>query len=325
MGGMKDGMTEVRLMQQSVNRDDPGYRCTDCPRKCSVLRTEQNIPGLGAGFCEMGNQPVIARVMLHHWEEPCISGTRGSGTIFFSGCNLKCVFCQNEQISHANHGRVFTGQELAVAIETLVRSGAHNINLVTAAHFTRSIAGVLRELKQGGLLEGIPVIYNTSAYEETETLKLLEGIVDVYLPDMKFSDDRDALKYAGVHDYVAVSRMAVLEMFRQVGLAQYDENGLIYRGIMIRHLILPGLTEKSIAVIRWISEHLPNEVAVSIMSQYLPSDGVKESPEFCGLNRKVTKREYKRVLDYLYQTGLQNGYVQDVTSASAVYIPDFSG
>ena len=298
-----------------------GYLCNDCPRKCNVYRSYNEKPGDGNGFCRMGSVPVVAHTMLHQWEEPCISGKNGSGAVFFSGCSLKCVFCQNESISNQNCGEIFPENRLLKVFEKLIEKGAHNINLVTPTHFIRGIRNVLYRAKKSGLTDKIPIIYNTSGYENVDSLKMLDGLVDVYLPDLKFADDTDAHRFANADDYVEVSRTAVLEMFRQVGLAVYDENGLIERGLIIRHLILPKRTEKAISIINWISNNLPNEISVSVMSQYVPYGAAAEMDE---LNRRISKREAERVLNHLYKSNMTNGFVQQLESADKRFIPDFS-
>ncbi len=292
--------------------------CNQCPRKCNVDRSAGT--GLETGFCGVTGQPKVAKAFLHMWEEPCISGTTGSGTIFFSGCNLKCVYCQNYQISQDNYGKVISLDRLKEIIKGLIAQGAHNINLVNPSHYTEALKQVLRDLKNSGELN-VPVVYNSSGYDTVETLKAHEGIVDVYLPDLKYSSEETAFKYSKAKDYPEVSKKAVLEMYRQVGSPELDENGIIRKGLIIRHLILPGHTKESISILNWISDNLPKSVYVSLMSQYTPYYAVEKFPE---INRPITRKEYDRVVDHLYKLGLEEGYVQERHSSDTQYIPDFN-
>jgi putative pyruvate formate lyase activating enzyme len=313
----------------------------------------------------MGPLPVVARRMRHHWEEPCISGRRGSGAVFFAGCGLGCVYCQNGAISAVGSrggqtsdtggatgcsaGGASEGSDagdttgdsasasaglpgpvspaaLAQIFAELADARVHNINLVTPTHFARGVASALEFARRSGLLRGIPVIYNTSGYETVETLKRFEGLVDVYLPDMKYADAELAARYSNAPDYPGVSRLAVLEMLRQTGPAALGDDGLIRRGLMIRHLILPGHTQNSIAVLDWIADNLPHGVAVSLMSQFTPQISAKTAPASgpeAGLARGITKREAARVESHMLRRGLYTGYVQSLASADAAYIPDF--
>lgn len=223
--------------------------CALCPRRCGALREARE----GNGFCRMGADPVVARAALHFWEEPCLSGTRGSGAVFFTGCSLQCVFCQNYQISTERRtGRILTPQELSDVFHRLVSQGAHNINLVTATHFVPAVVQALALWKPP-----VPVVYNCGGYETSETLRMLEGLVDIYLPDLKYADGELAGRLSGAEDYVWVSRAAVLEMERQTGPAVYDENGMMRKGTLVRHLMLPGHTRDSIAVLDWLAANLP--------------------------------------------------------------------
>jgi len=288
--------------------------CRICPRKCNVDREFET------GYCDVPEQPKIARAFLHMWEEPCISGTRGSGTIFFSGCNLKCVYCQNYKISQDNFGKLVTIERLKEIIKELVAKGAHNINLVNPTHYTDSIYKAIGDLKDKGELT-VPVIYNSNGYEAVETLKTLEGIIDVYLPDVKYSTEETSFKYSKAKDYPEVSKKAVLEMYHQVGSPVLDDNGIIRKGLIIRHLILPGHTRESISVLDWISNNLPKSVYISLMSQYTPFYAAEKYPE---INRPITRREYEKVVNHLYRLGLEEGYVQERQSADIQYIPDFN-
>lgn len=284
--------------------------CMLCPRRCGVLREAEK----GGGFCRMGADPVVARAALHFWEEPCLSGTRGSGAVFFTGCSLQCVFCQNYEISaQRKAGKILTCGELSAVFRRLVDQGAHNINLVTATHFAPAVARALSLWKPP-----VPVVYNCGGYETPETLRLLEGLIDIYLPDLKYADDGLAKRYSGAGDYVEISRAAVREMVRQTGPAQYDRDGVMQRGTLVRHLMLPGHTRDSIAVLDWIAANLPN-VPVSLMAQYLPCGQAERFPE---LNRRVTRREYEKVQDHLFSLNL-DGYVQELDSAAKRFIPSF--
>ncbi len=291
-----------------------GITCSICPRHCNVDRAVET------GYCDVPEQPKIAKAFLHMWEEPCISGTRGSGTIFFSGCNLKCVYCQNYHISQENFGKLVTLERLKEIVKELVSKGAHNINLVNPSHYTDPIYQAISELKEAGELT-VPVVYNSNGYETVETLKTLAGVIDVYLPDLKYSTGEAALKYSKAKDYPEISKKAVLEMYRQVGSPVLDEDGIIRKGLIIRHLILPGHTKESINVLDWISDNLPKSVYVSLMSQYTPFYAAEKYPE---INRPITRKEYEKVVNHLYRLGFEEGYVQERQSADIQYIPDFN-
>ncbi len=288
--------------------------CNQCPRQCGVNRET------GVGFCGVPEQIKVAKAFLHMWEEPCISGTKGSGTVFFSGCNLKCVYCQNFDISQKNYGKVISIERLQQIFIELIDKGAHNINLVNPSHYTTAIRQVLRKLKNSGKLN-VPVVYNTNGYESVETLKLMEGLIDVYLPDLKYYYEKTAFNYSKANNYFEVSRKAVLEMFRQVGGPVLDEAGLIKGGLIIRHLILPGHTKESIKILDWISENLPKNVYISLMSQYTP---YYQADKYSEINRPITRQEYERVVGHLYKLGLEEGYVQERHSADSQYIPNFN-
>ncbi|WP_411677052.1 radical SAM protein [Caproicibacter sp.] len=284
--------------------------CTLCPRRCGVPREADE----GKGFCRMGADPVVARAALHFWEEPCLSGTRGSGAVFFTGCSLQCVFCQNYQISTERRtGRILTPRELSDVFRRLVSQGAHNINLVTATHFVPAVVQALVLWKPP-----VPVVYNCGGYETRETLRMLEGLVDIYLPDLKYADGELAGRLSGAEDYVRVSRAAVLEMARQTGPAVYEEDGTMSKGTLVRHLMLPGHTRDSIAVLDWLAANLPG-VPVSLMAQYVPCGKAEQIPE---LNRRITRREYEKVQNHLFSLNL-DGYVQEQKSAKKDFIPSF--
>lgn len=284
--------------------------CTLCPRNCGADRTGST----GAGVCQMPALPTVARAALHMWEEPPISGTRGSGTVFFSGCSLKCVFCQNEQISHRNFGRTVSVERLREICLDLIAQGAHNINFVNPTHFSH----VLEELLGQPL--GVPVVYNTGGYDKADTLRRLEGKIDVYLPDLKYLDAGCARRWSGAADYPEIAPAAVLEMFRQTGPCEFGEDGLLKKGVVIRHLLLPGRLEEAKAVMDWVAEHFaPGAVLFSLMSQYIPWGKARDDP---ALSRRLRPSEARNAREYMENLGLE-GFVQDDSSAQAEYIPPF--
>lgn len=283
--------------------------CSLCPRRCGAARTET----AGSGVCGEGTLPRIARAALHRWEEPCISGTRGSGAVFFSGCALRCAFCQNEAISRGGCGEAVSIRRLADIFRELEEQGAHNINLVTAAHFIPAVLDALELYRPG-----IPLVYNSSGYESMETLRLLDGVIDVYLPDYKYIDPAMARLLSGAADYPDVAWAAITEMRRQTGKAVYDDQGMMTRGTLIRHLLLPGLTGDAMRILTRIRDELP-DTPVSLMGQYVPCGRAREIP---GMNRRVTKREYDRVKAHMQMIGL-DGYRQELEAASGDYVPAF--
>ena len=286
--------------------------CTLCPRKCGADRTA------GYGFCGVGQNPVVARAALHHFEEPCISGTRGSGAVFFCGCNLRCVYCQNASISRGPNGREISPARLREIYFELIDQGAHNINLVTASHFAEAVALSL----EGGL--PVPVVWNCGGYERVETLRMLEGKVQVYLPDFKYADAALSARYSAAPDYPSVAEDALLEMYRQTGEYTADEDGLLQSGVLIRHLVLPGSIENTRGVIDTVRRLFPRDgqVLFSLMSQYTP---VVDLPRFPALCRRLTEAEYDEAQQYLFDSGIEDGFVQDPESAEADYIPAFDG
>ena len=289
--------------------------CTLCPRHCGVDRPKRADNPVSGSVCQMGTDAVVARAALHFWEEPCISGKNGSGTVFFSGCPLRCVFCQNRKISRERFGKALSPAELRAVFDNLIAQGAHNLNLVTPTHF---VPAILEALGDG---VPVPVVYNTGGYESVETLRLLEGRVDIYLPDMKYRDREMAKRYSGAPDYPAVAAEAIKEMFRQVGPVQFDEHGMLKKGVIIRHLILPGGLENTKAVIDWVADTFPKgAVLFSLMSQYTPVSLPDGYPE---LNRRLTTRECTRAEEYLSERGIEAGFVQERTSAKEEYIPPF--
>ncbi|MCD7772851.1 MAG: radical SAM protein [Ruminococcus sp.] len=283
--------------------------CTLCPRSCGVDRSKT------LGYCKMGEEVTAAKAYLHPFEEPPISGTRGSGTVFFSGCNLSCIFCQNAEISHERKGQKITPERLADIFLSLEQKGAHNINLVTPSHFTFP---VLKALDIAKRTLTIPIVFNSSGYESVSTLKLWDGYVDIYLPDFKYVSPVLSKKYSNAPDYFEFASAAVKEMLRQVGDTEYDSEGLLKKGLIIRHLILPGCYNDSIEVLRWISSNLSGNFLVSIMSQYTPNAKVSGTE----LDRRVSTFEYKKVLNEAQELGL-NGFMQQRESAQSSFTPDF--
>lgn len=286
--------------------------CSLCPRHCGADRSHTK------GFCGGGTLPKLARAALHFWEEPVISGEEGSGTVFFSGCPLQCVFCQNYTISSGNFGQEIPVERLAEIFLELQEQGANNINLVTGSHYVPQIIQALNLVKKQLY---IPVVYNSSGYETLETLRMLDGYVDIYLPDLKYMDKQRALRYSNAADYVERATAAVLEMFRQVGPVQYDERGMLKKGLIVRHMVLPNGVEDSIDVLKWIADKLPlADILVSVMSQYTPFHRSGDYPE---INRRLTQEEYDRVLDALDDLGIENGFCQELSSAKEEYTPSF--
>ena len=286
--------------------------CTLCPRNCQVNRVSGK-----TGFCGMPASIQVARASLHMWEEPCISGTNGSGTVFFTGCNLKCIFCQNHTIAIGQKGREVSISQLADLFLMLQDKGAHNINLVTPNHYVPSIAEALRLAKKQGLC--LPIVYNTSGYDSISTLSLLDGLVDVYLPDFKYVSQELSKRYSHAADYFKVAKASLAEMFRQVGTPVFDGD-MLTKGIVVRHLLLPGCTEDSKAVIRYLYQTYGDRIFISIMNQYTPLPHVASYPE---INRKVTQAEYDEVVDYAIELGVENGFIQEGDTADESFIPEF--
>ncbi len=285
--------------------------CTVCPRHCGVIREAS----VGKGFCKMGENAVVARVAKHMWEEPCISGTCGSGTVFFSGCVLKCVFCQNYKISTQNFGKELTPQQLADCYKRLEQQGVHNINLVNPTHFLNAVIESLNIYKPA-----VPVVYNCGGYESVESLKKLEGYIDIYLPDFKYADNTLAKKYSKVKNYHETAVAAIAEMLRQQPRNTYDNNGIMEKGVIVRHLILPSNTKNSIAALNSLHNHFGSRLTVSLMAQYIPCGIAEQYPE---INRKITRREYQKVFNCLTDLDF-DGFAQELNSAKSTYIPDFN-
>ena len=284
--------------------------CNLCPRRCGAERTQSG----GNGFCRLPEGMLIARIQPHLWEEPPISGKRGTGAVFFSGCTLRCAYCQNGDISHRNAGRPFTPARLAESLKRLVDAGMHSISFITATPYVPQVLETLSLYRPP-----VPVVWNTSGYETVETLRLLEGAVDVYLPDLKHRSEAMGRLCAKAPDYFEVTSAAITEMVRQTGTPVYDDDGIMLRGTLIRHLILPGLTGESLQLLDWVHDSLPEGVPVSLMRQYLPCNDVAIK----GLDRRITGREYRRVRDRMLALGLP-GFLQEPDSASADFVPVFN-
>lgn len=284
--------------------------CNACPRKCNV---ERNIGEFSRGFCKMPYNAVLARASLHLWEEPVISGERGSGAIFFSGCNLRCVFCQNFEISHKNFGKQVSKSEFIDIVKRLENQGAHTINLVNPTHFVPFIKEVFSEYKPS-----VPVVYNTGGYDDVESIRSLDGLIDVYLPDLKYFDSDVSKKYSNAENYFEKASKAVAEMQKQVGKSVIKD-GIMQKGLIIRHLVLPKNTDQSIKILRWIKDNLPIDTYISLMSQYVPY--VKT--EYKELNRRIVTAEYQKVIDEFERLGFENGFMQERSSAQTDFIPKF--
>lgn len=285
-------------------------KCTICPHKCGIDRSN-NI-----GRCKATDKIKIALYSIHNFEEPCISGENGSGTIFFSNCNMNCVYCQNYEISQLGRGKEITIDELANIMIEQQEKGVQNINLVTPTSYSLHIIEAIKIARRNGL--NIPIVYNTNGYESVETLKLLDGFIDIYLPDLKYYKNELAQKYSKVNNYFEIATQAIKEMYRQVGVPVLDEKGVMKKGLMIRHLILPNEVENSKKILSWIKENMDNNVYISIMAQYFPTYKAKEIEK---LSRKITQEEYNEVEEYLYNLDLENGYIQELGEHEEEYVP----
>lgn len=292
--------------------------CYVCPHRCGVDRPANMSDTTGCfGSCGVGLAPIVARAGLHMWEEPVISGTKGSGTVFFSGCNLHCVFCQNYDISCKGFGKEITIERLKEIYHELIAQGAHNINLVTPTHFTEAVLQSLNEPLP------VPVVYNTSGFETQDTLRRLKGKVQIYLPDLKYSDDMAAIKYSNAPYYFRIATEAIKEMYNQVGDYHIDDNCIMTKGVIIRHLIMPGMPDNTKRIIDWVAANFkPGQVMFSLMHQYVPCGRASEYPE---INRKVTDEEYKVLESYLLQSTIEDGFVQEGDAACKDFIPCFDG
>ena len=309
---------EIKNTNENI---DNLINCCLCPRNCGINRIEAK------GYCGKNSMIEVARAALHMWEEPCISGSRGSGAVFFCGCSLKCVFCQNASISGGKKGIAVTAGRLSEIFLELQEQGANNINLVTADHYIPQVREALMAAKQNGLL--IPVIFNCGGYEKVDSLKLLEGLVDVYLPDMKYYSSEISKQYSNAPDYFDVAKAAVSEMFRQVGKPVFSgkndiiEENMIKKGVIVRHLVLPGAKKDAKSVIKYLYKTYKDDIFISIMNQYTPMHGIEK--DFPELGRRLSKREYDDVVDFALGLGVENGFVQEGETARESFIPEFSG
>lgn len=288
-------------------------RCNICPHNCGVNRFKKQV-----GRCKATDKVKIALVSTHNFEEPCISGNNGSGTVFFSNCNLNCVFCQNYEISQLGNGKEITIEELAQIFLSQQEKKVENINLVTPTMYVYQIIEAIKIARKNGL--NIPIVYNSNGYENVGTIKALKGYIDIYLPDLKYSNDEIAYKYSNIRNYFRNATLAIQEMYNQVGIPVLNDNGIMVKGLMIRHLILPNNIENSRNVLRWIKENMDNNIYVSIMAQYFPTHRASEFPD---INRKLSSEEYNEIVDYLYSLDLNNGYVQELGEHEEEYVPDF--
>lgn len=289
--------------------------CRLCPRECKANRIEGK-----AGFCGVAGEGVyLARAALHMWEEPCISGEDGSGTVFFSGCSLRCVYCQNHSIANAKAGKEVSRERLSEIFLELQEKGANNINLVTPTHYTPEIIWAVKKARGNGLT--LPIVYNCSGYEKVNTLKLLDGIVDIYLTDFKYMDKEAAKRYSNAPDYPEVVKSALEEMVRQTGEAEFSESGMMQKGVIVRHLLLPGYMENAKAVVKYVYETYGDSVFLSLMNQYTPLPQVEKFPE---INRRVTEEEYDELVDYAIEIGVENGFIQEGETAEESFIPEFN-
>ena len=289
-------------------------QCEICPHKCGINRLDGKI-----GRCKAKDKIKIALYSTHNFEEPCISGTKGSGTVFFSNCNLKCIFCQNYEISQKGRGKEITIEELARIFLKQQEKGVENINLVTPTSYVVQIIEAIKIARKNGLR--IPIVYNTNGYENVDTIKMLDGYIDVYLPDLKYVDDELGKKYSKVENYFEIATKAILEMQKQVGKTKVNENGVIKKGIIVRHLVLPGNIENSKKILKWLKENLNEENYVSVMAQYFPTYLVKEKEEYEELNRKLTKDEWKEKENFIDELDFKNGYIQELGEHEEEYVP----
>ena len=292
-----------------------GNNCLRCPRQCGVDRSVQY------GFCGESEEIRIARAAPHMWEEPPISGQNGSGTIFFSGCNLRCIYCQNHEIAVSHLGYPVSADQLLRIFFDLQAQGVHNINLVTAGHYVKELLPVLRKAKGAGLQ--IPILWNSSGYESAETIRMLEGLIDIYLPDFKYINPKTAKEYSNAPDYPEIAKLSLAEMVRQTGAPQIDkETGLMTRGVQVRHLVLPGHAQESRQILWYLCQTYGNGIGYSIMNQYTPMPQMKDHPL---LSRRVTAQEYENVIRYAKQIGIENAFTQEGEAACESFIPEFSG
>ena len=288
--------------------------CTLCPHMCKVNREKENL-----GRCKATNKLMVALASLHMYEEPCISGKNGSGTIFFSKCNLSCMYCQNYEISQLGNGKEITIEKLAKIMINLQEKNAENINLVTPTMYVPLIIKAISIAKKNGLT--IPILYNSNGYENVDTIKKLDGYIDIFLPDFKYYYNGLAKKYSKIDNYFEVTTKAILQMYKQVGSPKLNKDGIIEKGLIIRHLVLPNYIENSKNVLKWIKENIPKEVYVSIMAQYFPTYKAKQDEK---INRKLTKEEYSEIEEYVLKLGIENGYMQELGEHEEEYVPNFN-
>ncbi len=288
--------------------------CTLCPRDCKVDRTMGQ-----RGYCKTCEELIVARAALHMWEEPCISGDEGSGTVFFSGCSLGCVYCQNYNIANGMAGKQISIERLSDIFMELQQQRANNINLVTPSHYVPQIIEAIDQARGKGL--SIPIVYNSSAYEKVDTLQLLEGYVDIYLPDLKYMNPEPARLYSRAEDYFEYASKAINEMVRQVGYAEFDNRGMMRKGVIVRHLVLPGHLPDSKDIIRYLYDSYGDTIYISIMNQYTPLPRMANDPM---MNHKVSAEEYEELIDYAIDIGIENGFIQEGETASESFIPEFN-
>lgn len=302
-------------MNEKENLQEILADCHLCPRNCGVNRLDGQ-----RGFCGVDAKIMVARAALHMWEEPCISGKEGSGAVFFSGCSLGCTFCQNRRISRGQRGRIVTVEHLAEIFLNLQEQKANNINLVTAGHFLPQVREALILAKKQGLV--IPVVYNSSGYEKAEMLRFLDGLVDIYLPDFKYMEAEPAGQYSHAADYPEMTKKALTEMVNQVGTPEFDDRGMMKKGVIVRNLLLPGHVRNSRKVVEYLYGTYGDQIYISLMNQYTPMPAMKDDPQ---LGRKVTDREYDRLLDYAISLGVTNCFIQEGETAKESFIPEFDG
>ena len=290
-------------------------KCNICPHNCEINRLNGEV-----GRCKATDKVKVALASIHNFEEPCISGEKGSGTVFFSNCNLRCIFCQNYKISQLGLGEEISIEELADIFIDEQNKNVENINLVTPTMYVYQIIEAIKIARSKGLY--IPIVYNSNGYENVETIKKLKGYIDIYLPDLKYSNDKISYKYSGIKHYFESATAAIKEMYNQVGNPVLDENGIMKKGLIIRHLVLPNNLQNSKDILKWINDNIEKKVFVSIMAQYFPTHKSNQFPE---INRKLTKEEYEEIEDYLYSLDLDNGYIQELGEHEEEYVPDFEG
>lgn len=306
-------MDQIKQIERMQWADQILSQCSLCMRNCKADRMHQK-----TGFCQMTDSLKAARAALHFWEEPCISGEKGSGTVFFSGCTLQCVFCQNHDIALGQSGKDISQERLSEIFLELQEKGALNINLVTPTHYVPQIIKALDRAKQQGLT--LPIVYNTGSYETVDTVRMLDGLIDVYLPDLKYYDSAVSMRYSKAPDYFTVASKAIAEMYRQVGQFRFDDDIMVH-GMIVRHLVLPSHTHDSKKVLQYLYETYHDDIYVSIMNQYTPVCDLKDYPE---INRKVTSREYDEVVDYAIDLGYENAFIQEGETAKESFIPSFT-